>query len=257
MRWFALCSALFLFSSQFASAAVISVVLNGNRDGGAPGEAFTGYTPPAQNQSGTGDYGSSLGTFGTVTPGNVPGGGFQANYAAGNYNFGLNKRGFVSTGVTWTGSQFYSTTQAWYDQAFTAVSGTPMVLNSGYWEFSVNGIYNYRLEGQAPQISTNIRTYRFEKVGVSVLDRDDLGRNNTLFTGTINSGTYRLYYDHVNYTPNINGPSDNLIGGTYLNLFFFFQSEDNPVVPEPASAAIFGMVALGATVLRLRRSRAV
>jgi len=69
-------------SAQLVQGAAISVTLNGNRAGGSPGEAFTGYEPPATGQTGTGSYGSSLGTFGTVTAGNVPVGGFQADFVA-------------------------------------------------------------------------------------------------------------------------------------------------------------------------------
>jgi hypothetical protein len=243
-----------LFGSvQLVQGAAISVTLHGNRAGGSPGEAFTGYEPPATGQSGTGSYGSSLGTFGTVTAGNVPVGGFQANFAAGNFNYDALNRGFVSTGVSWTGSQFYTTTQAWFNQGFTAISSTPLALNSAYWEFTVNGIYDYRIEGQAVQIADNIRTYRFEKVGGTVLSRDDLGKNETVFTGNINSGVYRLYYDHLNYTPNINGPTLNPIGGTNLDIFFTFKSEDNGVVPEPGSLAVFGLLGLGGALAKWRR----
>lgn len=253
MRLFVVCFLTFLGSAQLVQGAAISVTLNGNRAGGSPGEAFTGYEPPAAGQSGTGSYGSSLGTYGTVTAGNVPVGVYVPNYTAGNFNFGLNKRGFVSTGVNWTGSQFYTTTQSWYDQGFTATASTPLTLHSAFWEFTVDGIYGYRLEGQSPQIADNIRTYRFEKVGGNVLYRDDLGRNATTFSGTINSGTYRLYFDHLNYTPNVIGPSDNLIGGTNLNIFFTFQSEDNGVVPEPGSLAVFGLLGLGGALAKWRR----
>lgn len=253
MRLFVVCFLTFLGSAQLVQGAAISVTLNGNRAGGSPGEAFTGYEPPAAGQSGTGSFGSSLGTFGTVTAGNVPIGAFQPDYAVGNFNYGLQKRGFVSTGVTWTGSQFYTTTQAWYDPGFTATGSTPLALNSAYWEFTVNGIYDYRIEGQRVQIADNIRTYRFEKVGGNVLSRDDLGKNDTVFTGNINSGTYRLYYDHLNYTPNIDGPAGNAIGGTNLNVFFTFKSEDNGVVPEPGSLAVFGLLGLGGALAKWRR----
>ncbi len=253
MRLFVVCFLTFLGSAQLVQGAAISVTLNGNRAGGSPGEAFTGYEPPAAGQSGTGSFGSSLGTFGAVTVGNVPVGAFQPDYAVGNFNYGLQKRGFVSTGVTWTGSQFYTTTQAWYDPGFTATGSTPLALNSAYWEFTVNGIYDYRIEGQGVQIADNIRTYRFEKVGGNVLSRDDLGKNDTVFTGNINSGTYRLYYDHLNYTPNIDGPAGNAIGGTNLNVFFTFKSEDNGVVPEPGSLAVFGLLGLGGALAKWRR----
>jgi hypothetical protein len=253
MRMLVVCFLTLFASAQLVQGAAISVTLNGNRAGGSPGEAFTGYEPPATGQSGTGSYGSSLGTFGTVTAGNVPVGGFQANFAAGNYNYDALNRGFVSTGVRWTGSQFFTTTQAWFTQGFTAISSTPLALNSAYWEFTVDGIYDYRIEGQAVQIADNIRTYRFEKVGGNVLRRDDLGKNDTVFTGNINSGTYRLYYDHLNYTPNINGPTGNIIGGTNLNIFFTFKSEDNGVVPEPGSITVFGLLGLGGALAKWRR----
>jgi hypothetical protein len=61
-----------------------------------------------------------------------------------------------------------------------------------------------------------------------------------------------LYYDHLNYTPNIDGPSGNVIGGTNLNVFFTFRSEDK-VVPEPGSLAVFGMLGLGGALARWRR----
>jgi hypothetical protein len=253
MRLLVVCFLTLFGSAQLVQGAAISVTLNGNRAGGSPGEAFTGYEPPAAGQSGTGSYGSSLGTFGAVTAGNVPVGGFQADYAAGNFNYGLLKRGFVSTGVRWTGSEFFTTTQSWYDQGFTATASTPLALNSAYWEFTVDGNYDYRIEGQRPQIADNIRTYRFEKVGGNVLSRDDLGKNDTVFTGTIDSGLYRLYYDHLNYTPNIDGPSGNAIGGTNLNVFFTLNSGNNGAVPEPGSLAVFGLLGLGGALAKWRR----
>ena len=253
MRLFVVCFLTLFGLSHVVSGATISVTLNGNRAGGSPGEAFTGYEPPAAGQPGTGSYGSSLGTFGTVTAGNVPVGGFQADYAVGDFNYDFLNRGFLSTGVTWTGSQFYTTTQAWYNQGFTAISSTPLALNSAYWEFTVDGIYDYRIEGQRPQIANNIRTYRFEKVGGNVLSRDDLGKNDTVFTGTINSGTYRLYYDHLNFTPDINGPTGNLIGGTNLDVFFTINSGNNGAIPEPGSLAVFGLLGLSGALAKWRR----
>jgi hypothetical protein len=57
----------------------------------------------------------------------------------------------------------------------------------------------------------------------------------------------------LNYTPNINGPADNLIGGTNLNIFFTFKSEDDGVVPEPGSLAVFGLLGLSGALAKWRR----
>jgi hypothetical protein len=62
-----------------------------------------------------------------------------------------------------------------------------------------------------------------------------------------------LYYDHLNFTPDINGPTGNLIGGTNLDVFFTFKSEDNGVVPEPGSLAVFGLLGLSGALAKWRR----
>ena len=59
MRLFVVCFLTLFGLSQIVSGATISVTLNGNRAGGTPAEAFTGYEPPGAGQSGTASYGSS------------------------------------------------------------------------------------------------------------------------------------------------------------------------------------------------------
>jgi hypothetical protein len=130
-----------------------------------------------------------------------------------------------------------------------------MVQLKGFWEFTVQGNYSYTIAGQAPQITGAVRKYEFVKVGGSVLSQDSVGTGATTLTGTVSSGTYRLIFDHRNFTPTASGPTGNVIGGTNLNIAFTFQSEDNNPVPEPTSLAVFGLLGLGGAVAKWRRKK--
>jgi len=235
--------------SQIAPGAAISSVLNGARSGGKPGEIYGNYNP------GTG-IGTSGGTFGSIDPAGGPpdNGQVYSNFISGDREFTPGNRGFIATTVRRQGFNFFSTTQSFFDPNFSGTVIDPMVQNDAYWEFTVNGIFDYVISGGAPQITGNIRTYRFEKVGGSVLSQDSVGTQDTTRTGQVASGVYRLFYDHRNFSPNVSGPSGNVIGGTNLDIAFTFSSEDPSVVPEPTSIAIFSCLAIGGTLAR-RRSR--
>lgn len=235
--------------SQIAPGAAISSVLNGARSDGKPGEIYGNYNPAT-------GIGTSGGTFGSIDPAGGPpdNGQVYSNFISGIKDFTPGNSGYISTTVRRQGFNFFSTTQSYFAPIFAGTVVNPMVQNNAYWEFTVNGIFDYTIAGQAPQITGNIRTYRFEKVGGSVLSQDSVGTQNTTRTGQVASGVYRLYYDHRNFSPNVSGPSDNVIGGTNLNIAFTFSSEDPSVVPEPSSVAIFSFLAIGGTLAR-RRSR--
>lgn len=245
MRFFLFCFVAIAGLSQVASAAAISSTLYGARADGKPGEAFGFYNSGTQS-------GNSSGTFGTIDPQGGPPNNNQgiANFVSGSLEFTPGNRGFISTAVRRNGYSFFSTTYAFFDPNFSATVIDPMVQNNAYWEFAVNGIFNYNITGQAPQISGNIRTYRFEKVGGSILGQDADGTAQTTRQGQIASGVYRLYYDHRNFSPRVSGPINNSTGGTNLDIIFTFQGEDPNVVPEPASVAVFGLLALGVAARR-------
>jgi hypothetical protein len=249
VRVFVFCLVAVCGLSQIAPAALISSVLHGARSDGKPGEIYGHYIPAT-------GIGTSGGTFGTIDPAGGPpdDGQVYSNFISGEKEFTPGNRGFIATTVRRQGFNFFSTTQSYFDPGFAGTVIDPMVQNNAYWEFTVNGIFDYTIAGQAPQITGNIRTYRFEKVGGSVLSQDSVGTQNTTRTGQVVSGVYRLFYDHRNFSPNVSGPSGNVIGGTNLDIAFTFSSEDPSVVPEPTSIAIFSFLAIGGTLAR-RRSR--
>lgn len=260
MRLVVFCFVALAGLAQLSNAATISAVIKGSRAGGNPGEAFLNYSDQSS-------VGGSQGTFGTI---NVLGGPPDDNsvltqFVNGSYNFGNpGNDGKIETTVRRQGYKFFSTTHAYFVPASGFVGGIrPMVVNSGYWEFTVDGIFDYEIKGQAPQISEpgppdrgNIRTYRFEKVGGGTLAEDTVGKTATTFSGTdITSGIYRLYYDHYNFSPNLSGPAGNIIGGTNLDIAFTFKGEDNAPVPEPASIAVFSLLGLGTLASKMRRKK--
>lgn len=255
MRIFLVCVFAFASLSQAASAATISAVLRGDRAGGSPGEIFGFYNPAT-------GAGTSGGTFGSINPlGGPPDDGqVYTNFITGSREFNIaepNRVGYIATTVRRQGFKFYSTTQSFFDQNFSAAVVDPMVQQAGYWEFSINGIFDYTINAQAPQITGNVRTYRLEKVGGSILSQDAVGTAQTTRTGQVNSGTYRLYFDHRNFSPNVSGPPGNIIGGTNLDILFTLNSEDPSVVPEPSSLAVFGLLAIAGAVRHRRKSISV
>jgi len=249
MRVFVFFLVAFSGLSQIAPGALISSVLNGARSGGKPGEIYGDYNPAT-------GIGTSGGTFGSIDPAGGPpdNGQVYSNFISGDKEFTPGNKGFIATTVRRQGFNFFSTTQSYFAPSFAGTVIDPMVQNNAYWEFTVNGIFDYKITAQAPQITGNIRTYRFEKVGGSVLSQYSDGTQDTTRTGQVASGVYRLFYDHRNFSPNVSGPSGNVIGGTNLDIAFTFSSEDPSVVPEPTSVAIFSLLAIGGTLAR-RRSR--
>jgi hypothetical protein len=153
--------------------------------------------------------------------------------------------------------RFFTTTYAYFGGFLSASTGndTYNVVNGGYWEFTVDGNFDFAIDAKAPAIAGNVRTYTFEKVGVggSVLASDLVGTTATSPTGTIGTGIYRLYFNHSNSTPGVNGPSDNLNGGT--NLDIVFTQSSGGAVPEPTSVAVFGLLSIGGALAKWRRKK--
>lgn len=248
MKTVILCLSALLWLSHAAHSASISAIMGGGLTGGAPGQTYGNYVPATQ-------AGSPGPVFGTVNANPVPNdNGVYSGWMAGEYDFNGTKKGYVSTTVRRNGTAFFTTTQAWFDQTFGGVVA-PMVQLKGFWEFTVQGNYSYTIAGQAPQITGAVRKYEFVKVGGSTLSQDSVGTAATVLNGTVSSGTYRLIFDHRNFSPNVDGPSGNVIGGTNLNIAFTFQSEDNNPVPEPTSVAVFGLLGLGGAIAKWRRKK--
>jgi hypothetical protein len=237
---------------DLADGASISAVLGGNRAGGFAGEAYLNYT----DQS---NIGSSQGQFASVPLAGPPDDNVvRTKFINGSFAFGTSGNdGVVETTVRRQGYNFFTTTHAYFVPSSGFVGGTkPMVVNSAYWEFTIDGIFDYEIKAQAPQITGNIRPYRFEKVGSGVIVQDSTGTSATTLNGTnISSGTYRLYYDHFNFSPNTSGPGGNTIGGTNLDISFTFKGEDNTVVPEPSSVAVFGLLSISSAIAKWRRKK--
>lgn len=248
MKTLMLCLSALLGLCNVAHSASISAIMGGGLSGGAPGQAYTQYIP----NSGTGTQGP---VFGDVNTNPVPDdNNVYTGWMTGEYVFNGVSKGYVSTTVRRDGTNFFTTTQSWYDQSFPT-SLDPMVQLKGFWEFTVQGNYSYTIDGQAPQITGAVRKYEFVKVGGSTLSQDPVGTGATTLTGTVSSGTYRLIFDHRNFTPATSGPQGNVIGGTNLNIAFTFQSEDNNPVPEPTSVAVFGLLGLGGAIAKWRRKK--
>jgi len=201
--------------AQLASAATISAVIRPNLGSPAkPGEAFKD--------------GSSKGFFGIFDQANVPDNNtpyiFLNGTGSNAFAYEAGKTGVVETFGRRNNLSFFSTTYAYFQGLSASTPGeTYNVVNGGYWEFTVDGNFDFAIDAKAPVISGNVRTYRFEKVGGSELVSDLVGTSATTRTGTIGTGIYRLYFDHSNSTPGVNGPSGppaNLNGGTNLDIVF-------------------------------------
>ena len=247
MKTVILCLSALLGLSHVAHCASISAIMGGGLTGDKPGQTYADYDPVAQS-------GIPGPVFGDVTAGQVPNN--NAGYGGwmtGEFDYGT-KKAFVSTTVRRNNTSFFTTTQSWFDQSF-AGAVNPMVQLKGFWEFTVQGNYSYKIKGQAPQIAGAVRKYEFVKVGGSTLSQDSVGTAATELNGTVSSGTYRLIFDHRNFSPNVTGPGDNLIGGTNLDIAFTFESEDNNPVPEPTSVAVFGLLGLGGAIAKWRRKK--
>jgi hypothetical protein len=247
MKTVILCLSALLGLSHVAHCASISAIMGGGLTGGKPGQTYADYDPVAQS-------GIPGPVFGDVTAGQVPNDNFgYGGWMTGEFDYGT-KKAFVSTTVRRNDTSFFTTTQSWFDQSF-AGAVDPMVQLFGFWEFTVQGNYSYTITGQAPQIAGAVRKYEFVKVGGGVLKQDSVGTAASAFSGTLSSGTYRLIFDHRNFTPAASGPGGNVIGGTNLDIVFTFDSEDNNPVPEPTSVAVFGLLGLGSAVAKWRRKK--
>jgi hypothetical protein len=243
--------------SELASAATISAILKpsfvDSSSNPFPGKITT------SNNSGTTD--AYFGSIATWTP---PAFAILLNTAQ---DVGSG-RAVIRTDVSQNGSPSGTTTflLTSYSEFFTpggaALADTISVRNSAYWEFTVNGIYNWNIADQDPEhlVIGNTRTFEFVKVNGNMETLVSANSFNSTGTGTVNpsgvnlsSGTYRLRYNHYDPVLKVlNTPSVNSIN---LNITFTFQSEDNNPVPEPTSVAVFGLLGLGGVVTRWRRKK--
>jgi hypothetical protein len=162
---------------------------------------------------------------------------------------------------------FKLTTYAWFQYDTTPPllnSDNYYVQNKAYLEFTVNGNYDWNIQGSDPLASqsTNRRTFSFVKVvnGVEQLpplasNAAGTGASNIGSTAEIGTGTYRLYFDHNDTHKYIQSAN-----ATNLDILFTFKSEDGSgggtgVVPEPSSVAVFGLLGVGSVVAKWRRNK--
>lgn len=244
---------------QMASAATISGVLNpGYADGG---NFFPGKIARI-NLSGTTDS-----YFGSVSAWTPPSFAVLTN-ASQAVDSGL---AVIRTDVSQSGSptgtlNFNMTTYSqFYTPGGNALSDEIRVYNSSYWEFTVNGIYNWSINDQAPETrgALNNRTYQFVKVVGNVETLVTPTSQNAVGTGSLTpsgvnltSGTYRLRYEQLDRGPKDINASPRVENSTNLNISFSFVSEDNSgVVPEPSSVAVFGVLGLGSLLAKYRRKK--
>ena len=248
MRVILLCMAVLGGLSQFASAATISAVLKLNDGSSNPGLASDGLV--VQN------FGAISGTG--VPPSN---GGVISIIPEVSVLLDGTKKAHVKTDASRADLsnqdvKVYLTTYSYFTAVTTA--GDYRVTNSAHWEFQVVGNYGWSIEAQEPQFSGARRTFSFEKVGGSVLASDSVGSAAMNPTGSLGSGTYRLFYTHTNgdHPGSLVNAGPNPNGSTNLDIFFTFQSEDpSGVVPEPTSLAVFGLLGIGGAVAKWRRKK--
>jgi hypothetical protein len=253
MRVILLCLVVLGGLSQLAPAASISAVLNLNDGATNPGVATFGSN--VQHFGTIVDAGSGVG----IPPANV---GVVVLIPEASVTIDGPKTAHVKTDARRTDPistqnvEIYLTTYAYFTGVTT--TGQYRVTNSAYWEFQVNGNYNWSISAQAPQFSGARRTFSFEKVGESVLAFDNVGSQAQNASGALGSGTYRLFYAHTNgdHVGDLLDPGPNPNGSTNLDIFFTFQSEDSSgVVPEPTSVAVFGLLGIGGAVAKWRRKK--
>ena len=260
MRIFLLCFAVLGGLSQLAPAATISAVLHPQPGRSTAGEATSG--PDVQYFGAIADVGSGVG---------VPPSGVGAVVLVNDVSVPLdaNTRAHVRTDasrVDPTGTQNVGINLTTYsylkftDPGAVTAGVNYGVSNIGYWEFQVVGNYGWSIAAQAPQFTGARRYYVFQKVGETLpLALDGVGSGATNPSGTLGTGTYRLYYNHDLDFPSVGSlvdPTNNPNGSTNLNIFFTFQSEDSSgVVPEPTSLAVFGLLGIGGAVAKWRRKK--
>jgi hypothetical protein len=244
--------------SELATAATISAVLKPSFVDGSS-NPFPGKITTTNMSGPTDTY------FGSIAPWTPP-----------NYDILLNATEIVGTGeavirtdVSQTGSpsgttKFFLTSYSqFYTPGGNALADAISVRNSAYWEFTINGIYNWSIADQDPEhdgLTGNTRTFEFVKVNGNTETLVSANSFNSTGTGTVNpfgvnlsSGIYRLRYSHFDPVLKVlNTPSVNSIN---LDITFTFQSEDNNPVPEPTSVAVFGLLGLGGAVAKWRRKK--
>ena len=152
-----------------------------------------------------------------------------------------------------------------YTPGGTALADTVSVQNSAYWEFTVNGIYNWSIADQDPGhagLTFNRRTFEFVKVNGNTETLVSANSFNSTGAGTVNpsgvklsSGIYRLRYNH--FDPAVKVLGSPIVNSINLDISFAFQSEDagGGAVPEPTSVAVFGLLGLGGAVAKWRRKK--
>ena len=260
LRWMMFGCVALLGFSEVASAATISAVLKPT--------FLDGHQVPTFvcNYQQTGGPATIQGNIGQITPPNAENIVVKQEVVFGQGRVAV--RTDLTEQISSNNKLFKLTTYAWfqYDTNSPAITTeTYYVQNKAYLEFTINGNYDWSIQGSNPlaSSSTNRRFFDFVKV-VNGVDQPPSLASNTAGTGTSNisstteigSGTYRLYYDHSDtnkYTQAANA--------TNLDILFTFKSEDNGggggggVVPEPSSVAVFGLLSLGGAVAKWRRKK--
>lgn len=253
MRVVFLCLVMFGGLCQLAPAASISAVLNLNSGASNPGKA--NFSGTEQNFGTIVNVGSGVGVppvnggvVGLIPEAFVPLDGLKTAHVKAD----ARRADPIGT----QNVEIYLTTYSYFTGVTTA--GDYRVTNSAHWEFQVNGNYGWRIEAQEPQFTGARRTFSFEKVGGSVLASDNVGSAAMNPTGSLSSGTYRLFYTHTNgdFDGSLVSAGQNPNGSTNLDIYFTFQSEDSSgAVPEPTSVAVFGLLGIGGAVAKWRRKK--
>lgn len=263
LRWMMFGCVALLGFSEVASAATISAVLKPTFLGGQQNPTFVGLYQ--QNIPG---FGQTEANIGLITAPNAENIVVKDEVVFGQGRVAV--RTDLTEQISTNNKLFKLTTYAWfqYDTDPPALTtASYFVQNTAYLEFTINGNYDWSIQGSDPlaSSSTNRRFFDFVKV-VNGVDQTPSLASNTAGTGTssisssteIGSGTYRLYYDHRDtnkYTQAANA--------TNLDILFTFKSEDNGggggggVVPEPSSVAVFGLLSLGGAVAKWRRKKSL
>jgi hypothetical protein len=138
-----------------------------------------------------------------------------------------------------------------------------VVNNKGFWEFTLDGNYTWRIEDTDPATrglpDNNFRTYNFVKVQGATetsLAANTTGKgslNPSGGTTAIGSGVYRLYYHQYDSSIYLGS----MVNSVDLDIFFTLQSQTPPgAVPEPASMAVFGLLGVGTVIAKWRRKKA-
>jgi hypothetical protein len=234
---------------QLAPAATISSVLKLNSGASNPGKA---------------EAGQSVQSFGTIVDAGVPptNGGVVVLIPEASVFVDGTKTAHVKADARRadpTGTknvEIYLTTYAYFTGVTTV--GEYRVTNSAHWEFQVDGNYDWKITAQEPQFTGARRTFSFEKVGGSPLASDSVGSDAKSESGTLGSGTYRLFYTHTNgdFPGSLVSVGQNPNGSTNLDIVFTFKSEDSSgAVPEPTSVAVFGLLGIGGAVAKWRRKK--